>query len=86
MPYITKERRAAVDEWGPSEPGDLAYILAKQIDSYLATRGISYSEYASTIGVLETLKLEIVQRFLGPYEAVKLEENGEVFYGVTKTG
>lgn len=79
MPYITKARRAAVDEWGPTEPGDLAYVLAREVDAYCEKRKMNYEEYAKLVGVVETLKLELVSRFLAPYEAGKLDENGDVF-------
>lgn len=79
MPYITNPRKAAVNEWGAVEPGDLAYVLAREIDIYCRDKKMNYEEYAKLVGVLETLKLEIVGRFLTPYEAKKMEENGDVF-------
>lgn len=79
MPYITNPRKAAVNEWGATEPGDLAYLLAREIDIYCRDKKMNYEEYAKLVGVLETLKLEIFNRFVGPYEAGKLGDNGDVF-------
>ena len=83
MPYIKKERRhelnvkKSVDS--PHSCGELNYVLAKEIDSYLIEKGLNYSNINEVIGVLECLKLELYRRIAAPYEDKKILENGDVF-------
>jgi hypothetical protein len=82
MPYIDQNARSLVElRSNPQNAGELAYLLCIEVDGYLndADR-ISYAKYAEVVGVLETLKLELYRRFVGPYEDQKREENGEAFF------
>jgi hypothetical protein len=84
MPYIKKDRRAAVDpEPGfMTTPGELNYAISQVIDSYLHDYDrVGYTQYNEVLGVLEALKLEIYRRLVAPYEDDKIEENGDVFSG-----
>lgn len=84
MPYIKDEERVLVELRGhPQNAGELAYLLCTGVDWYLGDADrISYAKYAEVVGVIETLKLELYRRFVGPYEDQKREENGEAFFHV----
>lgn len=80
MPYISKERRAAVQHWGPvfDSPGDMNYYITKAIADWLPDYP-SYADFNTVIGVLECAKLELYRRMVAPYEDQKIEENGDVY-------
>lgn len=82
MPYIEDSARALVELRGnPTNAGELAYLLCISVDNYLLEADrISYAKYAEVVGVLETLKLELYRRFVGPYEDEKRALNGEAFH------
>jgi hypothetical protein len=81
MPYITQERRVILDNRAgfANTPGDLNYLISKEIDTYLLQHGISYQKINDVIGVLECAKLEAYARIARPYEANKAYENGDVY-------
>ena len=79
MPYIKKEERIMdmlLDT--PSSPGQLAYCIQKLVSDYMELSGRNYTTYAMVTGILETLKLELYRRVIGPYEEFKKDENGDV--------
>lgn len=82
MPYIKQESRPAMDkvveamvEAGVQANGDLNYILYKFCkDSILP----SYNNYKNFCGELNECAEEIRRRMTGPYEDLKIVENGDV--------
>ena len=88
MPYIKPELRKDLD--GPIEEvikildwmgedlidGAMNYAITKLIRSQYNNG--KYSEYNSAIGVLECAKLELYRKAIGPYEDIKLIENGDI--------
>lgn len=79
MPYITKERRIdLIAGQIPKTPGELTYLLTKDVDEYL-TDNLNFDGFADAIGALEATKLELYRRLVSPYEDMKLLDNGEVY-------
>lgn len=80
MPYITHDRREAIDAGGEiTTPGELSYVITTKIVSYLHREGKSYFTVATIIGVLLCTLLEFYRRVIAPYEVQKIAENGDVF-------
>lgn len=93
MPYITEAAKARVEEFGPSSPGELTYLLTEVIMDYykkansengmsgglLRPGGGGYGAIAEILGCLESTKLEFYRRIVVPYEFKKMNENGDVF-------
>lgn len=80
MPYVKKTHRARLDGGGEADnPGELNYVITRKIDSYLARKGLSYTNINEVIGVLECAKLEIYRRIVAKYEDSKIAENGDVY-------
>ncbi len=81
MPYIKQESRPTMDkvveamvEAGVQANGDLNYILYKFCkDSILP----SYNNYKNFCGELNECAAEIRRRMTGPYEDLKIVENGD---------
>jgi hypothetical protein len=88
MPYITPELREDFEEPIQNLIKLLDWVDADRIDgtmNYIITRLIRsqynngrYAEYNSAIGVLECAKLELYRKAIGPYEDIKLIENGDI--------
>lgn len=88
MPYISKELRNDIDVPLEAIIKLLDWIEADKLDgimNYTITRLIrsqynngKYKEYNAAIGVLECAKLELYRRAVGPYEDIKILENGDV--------
>lgn len=82
MPYIADfGRRTILSEGSDSaqDPGELAFVLYGVCADYLHRQGSPhYSNYASVVGVLETVKLELFRRQVAPYEDAKIAQNGDV--------
>jgi hypothetical protein len=82
MPYITQERRDAIDldHEIPETAGELNYLFTTIIVDYLNTdNGPNYQKINDVMGALEGAKMEMYRRVAIPYEDVKIEQNGDVF-------
>jgi hypothetical protein len=85
MPYIIQEDRdrldnsinALVEKIKPEHrAGELNYIITRLL---LALKGDGkYKDYNELVGMLECCKQEFYRRQVGPYEDVKVGENGDV--------
>jgi hypothetical protein len=82
MPYITQNLRPTMDtvveqmkKAGVVANGDLNYILYA-----FCKRNVkpSYNNYKNFCGELRQCATEIERRLLGPYEDIKILENGDV--------
>ena len=86
MPYIKPSQREDVEEklnatglnYVPKNAGELNYVISVFIDNYLRAFGRNYSNCNEMIGVLECCKMEYYRTVVGPYEDMKIEENGDV--------
>lgn len=85
MPYISKAVKASLkDGRKPTVAGELNFTITTAVDSYLVTRGVSYTSINEAIGALECAKLELYRRVAAPYEELKRAENGEVYVSVSR--
>ena len=82
MPYIKKEKREIMDDIVTEmarrpvlADGDLNYILFSYCKYHIKP---SYNNYKNYCGELRQCVSEIERRLLGPYEEIKIKENGDV--------
>lgn len=89
MPYVTQEQRRDLESIPtvlggvrrvPANPGELNFCVTKVILEYLRYRGLSYQTINDIIGALEQAKDEFRRRVVHPYEDVKKEVNGDVYF------
>lgn len=92
MPYITQDRRILLQDAldnivkslrglelvGPNNPraGDLNYIFTYLINEMYPIN--KYFDLNEAIGLLESCKLELYRRRVGPYEETVMNKNGDV--------
>tara|TARA_R110000824_G_scaffold396551_2_gene598101 strand:- start:395 stop:694 length:300 start_codon:yes stop_codon:yes gene_type:complete len=96
MPYITQEKRESLSHSidvlvalltnGDGLEGKLNYTISSIISGILKIEGINYTNLNKLIGVLECAKLELYRCVASPYEDLKLEENGDVYFGSQNKG
>ena len=87
MPYVYQHERERVDkvlaELHFVHPGGLNYAITKLCLDYMEGNRkydkLSYADYNTIIGVLESAKLEFYRRAVTPYEDDKIQENGDVY-------
>jgi hypothetical protein len=84
MPYIKEERRDWLDgtflkELGEEigNAGELNYAFYRIIMDYFRMHQ-NYQGINDIIGALEGAKAEFQRRTVGPYEDIKIEENGDI--------
>lgn len=84
MPYIKKENRLKFDTLISNLSdeitceGDLNYIITSLIHFEIIKKGKNYQVVNNLIGALECAKMELYRVIIGPYEDIKLKENGNV--------
>lgn len=94
MPYIPEDRRMGIDlelgadslTWCPSCAGDLNFVVSVFIANYIAERGLSYAALNEMVGALECAKMELNRVVIGPYEDVKIAQNGPVYAEIKPAG
>jgi hypothetical protein len=87
MPYIRQIHRTIIEDclsddslnWVPSNAGDLNFVVSTFIANYLRVNGLNYENLNAMIGALECAKLELNRVIIGPYEDLKIAENGPVY-------
>ena len=85
MPYIAPRDRDRLDPFINQVPvrgltaGELNYIFTRLLLRWLREGFAGYAERALAVGILETAKLELYRRDLGPYEDAKCYANGDVY-------
>ena len=90
MPYIKKEDRKKFDSviedvvdaltehgFKPVSVGELNYVISKIIWG-IFDKNPSYTIGNNFLGTLTAVQLEFYRRKLGPYEDVKIKENGDI--------
>lgn len=90
MPYIPQDRRDGIDieliaerlNWIPSNAGDLNFVVSTFIANYIKEKGLKYATLNEMIGALECAKMELNRVVIGPYEDIKIAENGGVYQGI----
>lgn len=80
MPYIDKATKDELLSTGRpgATPGELTYLLYREVLRYARGRGWAYSTFAEILGALEATKLELYRRVVAPYEDQKILQNGDV--------
>lgn len=89
MPYIKKKDRGKFDVYlegySPKEygnicdhAGELNYLLTTVCLGYIKRHGIRYQTFNDIVGVLTCMVHEFYRRMIGPYEDLKIAENGDV--------
>jgi hypothetical protein len=82
MPYITQDRRDALDIVAASAPrnaGELNYLITRLFMMYLRENGTSYQVFNDILGACEGAKLELYRRRVADYEDAKITQNGDVY-------
>jgi hypothetical protein len=80
MPYISKADRDRLHAGlAATQPGELNYLITREVVKYIDTKGLSYKTINEVVGVLECAKMELYRRVLTPYEEQKLKDNGDVY-------
>lgn len=83
MPYIKQAAREHIDGYGDgygdaTNAGELNYLFTVIAHSYWQRCGQNYQAFNDIIGAIEGAKLELYRRKVGPYEDLKIAENGDV--------
>lgn len=80
MPYISEERRDALEPWDirPYTIGELNFVITRLCLNYIDSDP-GYADYNEIVGALECAKLEFVRRALSPYEDQAIKRNGDVY-------
>lgn len=94
MPYITKEQRISAGNelqsaglsFIPENAGELNFIVSTFIANYIHENGCKYAVLNEMIGALECAKMELNRVIIGPYENLKIAENGPVYDGILPSG
>lgn len=94
MPYIPQQQRIDIHNdlmeeginWTPENAGELNFLVSTFIASYIRTNGLKYAVVNEMIGALECAKLELNRVIIGPYEDIKIQENGPVYDGILPSG
>lgn len=87
MPYVDEHWRKVLDEGGtPQSVGQLTYAVLVPVRKhleYLSGFGeVRYADLAGVIAALDNAKEEFRRRVLNPYEDVKIEEEGDINWGL----
>lgn len=93
MPYIPAQQRNIVEailgdeklDFVPQNAGELNFIVSTFINNYIVANGLSYTVVNEMVGALECAKMELNRVVIGPYEDLKIRENGPV-YGANVEG
>lgn len=94
MPYIPQQQRTDIHndlmfegaDWIPENAGELNYLVSTFIANYIRSKGLKYAVVNEMVGALECAKMELNRVIIGPYEDLKIEENGPVYDGLLPSG
>lgn len=83
MPYINQDDKYKFD-YSIADlsdkvecAGDINYVVTMIVHNFINKKGLKYDTLNSAIGALECCKLELNRRIVGPYEDVKISQNGD---------
>lgn len=86
MPHVTSTQKNRLrtnrdDAETPLDVGELAYVLAYEIDRYTVDvpADLRFQRIAEVLGAIESVKAEYIERVHKPYEAHKANLNGSAF-------
>lgn len=94
MPYIPHAQRISADtelqnaglSFIPENAGELNFIVSTFIANYIREKGCKYAVLNEMIGALECAKMELNRVIIGPYEDLKIHENGPVYHCILENG
>ena len=94
MPYIPQTQRNDIHcdlmvdgiDWVPENAGELNFLVSTFIANYIRNCGLKYAVVNEMIGALECAKMELNRVVIGPYEDLKIQENGPVYDGILPSG
>lgn len=94
MPYIPQDQRAEIDsdllgrglDWTPENAGELNFLVSTFIANYIRRKGLKYAVVNEMVGALECAKMELNRVIIGPYEDIKIAENGPVYDRILPSG
>lgn len=84
MPYIKKTDRIKFNDpaneiaYQAECAGDLNYAITVILHLYLKRKGVKYANINELIGMMECCKMELYRKVGGPYEDLKITQNGDV--------
>ena len=79
MPYIKPERREPlIQSRDAKTPGELNFLLTREIKAYLERQGLAYQTINDVLGALEGAKQEFYRRVIAPYEDEKIRHQGDI--------
>jgi hypothetical protein len=91
MPYLKKADKEnlnkivkAMKSTKVSTAGELNFLITTLIHEYLKTKGLNYQHINDIVGALDGAKVEFQRRVVGPYEDVKIQDNGDVGYSLAE--
>ncbi len=90
MPYILETDREVIEQdlidvgldWTPDNAGELNFVVSTFIANYIRANGLKDANVNEMIGALECAKMELNRVIIGPYEDIKIRENGPVYQGI----
>jgi hypothetical protein len=90
MPYIPEHQRENIHcdlleqgtDWTPENAGELNFLVSTFIANYIGQKGLKYATINEMVGALECAKMELNRVIIGPYEDIKIQENGPVYNGI----
>jgi hypothetical protein len=94
MPYIPEQQREDIHldmqdvgiDWVPENAGELNFVVSTFIANYIRTKGLKYAVVNEMVGALECAKMELNRVIIGPYEDIKIAENGPVYHNILPSG
>ena len=79
MPYIDKQaRRMLMNTNNVQSAGEIQYLIAIMIKTYIQQNGLSYQTCNDVMGALAGAQMEFYRRTVAPYEDEKIKENGDI--------
>lgn len=97
MPYIPQQQRTKIHNtlldddfgglnWCPENAGELNFLVSTFVANYIRNCGCKYAVLNEMVGALECAKMELNRVIIGPYEDIKIQENGPVYDGILPSG
>ncbi len=89
MPYIKEFNRDVIDEnpvglFTPANAGELQYVIAEFMHRYILNKGLCYQTCNDMMGALTGAQAEFYRKVVAPYEDIKIQENGPVYFKTSK--
>ena len=87
MPYLKKEDKdkfkgmlKEMKKTPPTTAGEINFLVTSLVHEYMKSQGLNYQKINDVVGALDGAKVEFQRRIVGPYEDIKIKENGDAGY------